>query len=117
MKSRTCDSPKRGGRWHGNAPRTHERNLRTRRVCGHKEPSGPHLLGTSLMGKYVERFLPSERKIVPYTSQPVRLLMAHEASVDNWTKTQATNIGDGSVLAVGTERNRHAVRVARAASL
>lgn len=41
------------------------------------------LLETSFIGKFVKQIFPGERKIVPYSSQPVLILMIHEASNHN----------------------------------
>lgn len=75
------------------------------------------LLVTSLNDKFVKLIIPAKRKIVRYYSQPAPILMGYETSDDNRTITRKTNDSDGSILAVGTEKQEHVVREARAMTL
>lgn len=72
------------------------------------------LFRTFFFDKFVNINFTVERKIVPYNSQLVPILIVHEASLDNQTTTRNTNVADGSILAVETKEKKYVMRVARA---
>lgn len=77
----------------------------------------PSLLAASLIIKFVIEMLPAKRKIVSYNSQPVGILMVHEASNDKQTFIRATDVAVGTVLDVRTEEEEKVARLARATIL
>lgn len=61
------------------------------------------MLGKSFIDKFVQGIFPTEGNIVPYNSQPMPVLMVHEASDNTGTTTKTTDVTHGSVMAKETE--------------
>lgn len=77
----------------------------------------PVLLKTSFIDRFVEGILLLEKKIVPYSSQPISFLTIHETQNDDKARKMGTSKNDSKLLAVLEERQERVVHVARATKL
>lgn len=75
------------------------------------------LLGSFFINWFVKKILPAQRRIVPYSLQPVQILLVDEASDDSRTIASTTNETYGSLLAVVTEEQEEVVRVVGATTI
>lgn len=87
------------------------------RVSDRQELSGHLFFRTSFIDKFGIGIFPTEGKIAPYNSQPVSILIVHEASDDNQTIKRTTDVTDSSVLTVETEEQRHVLSIAKETKL
>lgn len=76
-----------------------------------KNVTVPDLLGTLFFDKFVKGIFPDKRKIVSYNSKQVSISMVTKELNYNATTTTATDVGNGSVLAVEAEEKEYVVHV------